>query len=444
MSSGLGRRDLLGWGLAGAGVLGAMSLAGCGSGGSGGGSSGSGGSAALRFMFWGSGDRVERFQGAIDLFHERHPDIRVSPEYADIDAIKTKLSVAMSGGDLPDVFWVHGDLFAPMVAEGKLMELGPLFGDGIDASGFTDSTLAAGGQVDGAQWAISHGLQSVGVFADLTVLEPLGIVPPSYPEAWTWDEYEEISLQVHDALGPDFWGTDEPTYAGAGNYFRAWARQRGEQLWTDDGDIGFTEATFREWAEYWTRMRDAGAAVPVALALEQNPFFEGAPMIRGMAAFHMRNSNQMAELSTLTDHELTLMPSPGNGGEGNRYIGLDPNTMAISADTRNPEAAILFTDFMLNDPERAEIIGTTIGAPPTSAIREHIKPTISEPEAIFLDYIEFEATAELDPVPATPTTGAAFGSGMTRTMEELAYGQLTVDDATARVFGELRDALGAG
>ncbi|MBB5788367.1 ABC transporter substrate-binding protein [Jiangella mangrovi] len=424
----------------GAGLAGSGLLAGCGDDGGSSSSGGGGGPATIRFAFWGSDDRVKRFQEAVDHFHTEHSSIRVEPEFGAIDAIETKTTVAMAGGNLPDVFWIVGPLLPQLGRDGHLVDLSTVIGNGIDGDGFEDSLLLSG-QVDGVQYALPHGLQSIGLFANQRVLDEVGIEARKYPESFSWDEYADVCRQIREAKGDLFYGTDEPTYAGAPHFFRAWARQRGENLYDDGGDLGFTEDTLRSWLEYWQEMRDSGAAVPPQLALEQNPFFEGAPMIRGLSAFHMRNSNQLLELQGLSEDDLTLMPCPGNGGDGASSIGIDPNILGISADSSNVDAAVEFVNFLLNDPKRAEVIGTTIGAPATQAMREHILPTLSEPEAEFIEYIDFEATAPIDPIPPAPDTAGAFQDGVNLAMEELAYGRISIDDAVEQVFGDLRQTL---
>ena len=172
------------------------------------------GSTTLRFMFWGSDDRVQRFQRACALFTERNPDIRVSPEFAAIDSIETKTTVAMSSGNLPDVLWVLGNLFPQMVSEGHLMDLTPYLDapGGISTEGFSDSVLAPGKR-DGRQYAMTHGIQSVGLFAKQNVLDEIGVPLKQYPDAYTWDEFAQYNAQIHAAKGADFYGTDDPNYA---------------------------------------------------------------------------------------------------------------------------------------------------------------------------------------------------------------------------------------
>jgi multiple sugar transport system substrate-binding protein len=438
----LSRRKLLQVGSAlGAAAVAGPLVAGCGGGG-GGGSTGGSGSATLRFMFWGSDDRVRRFQEACAKFTEKNPDIIVKPEFGEIDAIRTKTTVGMAGKNLPDVFWVLGDLLPQLGNDGHLMDLGPHLGatDGIDSEGFTESVLAPG-KVEGTQYAMVHGLQSIGLFANRRVLEEVGIPVKLYPDSYSWEEYAKYCAQIHAAKGPKFYGTDNPNYAGAGNFFRAYARQNGQDLWSSTGDVGFTKDLLTEWLTYWQRLQESQATVPVALALEQDPFFEGAPMIRGLAAYHMRNSNQMLELQGLSKDPLVLMPAPGNGGAGNSSIALDPNMLGIAATTKFPEAAVKFVNYLLTDEDRAKIIGTTIGAPPTEKIREVVAPTVTEPEQQFLTYVGFETDADSKPVPTARPTAGAFQSGMTKAFETLAYDKATIPETVDLIFGDLRNKL---
>ncbi|WP_371403302.1 extracellular solute-binding protein [Kribbella sp. NBC_00662] len=422
----------------GAAALAAPVLAACG------GSTGSGSSksASLRFMFWGSDDRVKRFQKACTAFTDKNPSIKVSPEFGDIDAIETKLTVAMSGNNLPDVFWVTGDLLPQLVAGGHVMDLTPHLGagKGIADAGFTDA-IKAPGQIDGKQYAMTHGLQSIGLFAKKNILDEVGVPVKNYPDSYSWDEYAQISAKIHAAKGAKFFGTDDPNTGGAADWFGAYARQHDQDMWAASGDLGFTKDLMTEWLTYWKNLRDTKASVPAALALEQNPYFEGAPMIRGLAAYHMRNSNQMLELQGLTKDPLVLMPCPGNGGSGNKAIELSPNMLCVAAKTKNPDAALKFADYLLNDVDRAKIVGTTIGSPPTKAVRDAIASSVTDAEKQFLTYIGFEAEAKSLPVRNGLPTSGAFTSDMVKAWQNLGYDKASIPQTVDLIFGDLRTKL---
>ncbi|HET6739647.1 MAG TPA: extracellular solute-binding protein [Kribbella sp.] len=404
--------------------------------------SGSSKSASLRFMFWGSDDRVKRFQKACTTFTEKNSSIKVSPEFGDIDAIETKITVAMSGKNLPDVFWVTSDLLPQLVAGGHVMDLTPHLGagKGIDDAGFTDS-IKAPGVVDGKQYAMTHGLQSIGMFAKKNILDEVGVPVKNYPDSYSWDEFAQLSAKIHAAKGAKFFGTDDPNTGGAADWFGAYARQHDQDMWAANGDLGFTKDLMTEWLTYWKNLRDTQASVPTALALEQNPYFEGAPMIRGLAAYHLRNSNQMLELQGLTKDPLVLMPCPGNGGTGSKAIALSPNMLCVAANSKSPDAALKFADYLLNDVERAKIIGTTIGAPPTQTVRDAITSSVSDAEKQFLTYIGFEAGAKTRPVHNGLPTSGAFSGDMVKAWQNLAYDKASVQQTVDLIFGDLRAKL---
>ncbi|GAB2971149.1 extracellular solute-binding protein [Actinotalea caeni] len=369
---------------------------------------------------------------------EQHDNIQILPEFGEIGALETRMGVAMSAGNLPDVFWVHANLFPQMVAEGHVMDLTDHLGQEIRNEGFTESILADG-NYDGRQFAIPHGLQSPCTFAKVPLLEDLGIPIKTYPESYTWDEYADHARLVHEKLGPNFYGTDEPTSTGYYDPFRAWLRQHGEELYDTSGDVGFTAGTLTAWLEYWDELRASGAAVPPDIHRDDDPFFQGAPMIRNLAAFHLRNSNQIGELQKLSPEELVIMPLPGNGGDGTDNIFMFPNQLAVAASTKYPEEALQFVDFLLNDPERADIIGTTIGSPPTEQMRQAIAPNLDPAERLFLDYIGFEVEAGPRPMPPSPPTAGAFSGEMRDTLDAWAFGRTTVEEAVEHILGPARE-----
>lgn len=398
------------------------------------------GATTVRFAFWGPEARVKIMQEVAAAYTAANPDTSIALEFGTIENHRTKLTVGLASGSLPDVFWLTGEQLPQLLAGGHLADFSQHYGKEIDNSEFEPAVTAIGA-VDGAQYVLTHALQSVGLFANTRVLEEAGVPVKKYPEAYTWEEFAQHALAIHEAKGPNFWGTDDPSYVNSVNHMRAFIRQRGEELWGPDGDVGYTRETLQAWLNYWNDMRASGAALPIALHLERAPAFDGSPMIRGLTGFHNRNSNQLLELQRLSEDKLTLMPVPGNGGEGAVNVGLDPNTICVAAGAPNMEAAMRFANFMMTDPDRAKIMGTTIGAPSIAGLRAAIAPTLTDPEREFLAHIDYEASVESKPVPVTPPNGAAFNTDLAKAIETMAYGMASVEQTLDLVFGDMRDKL---
>jgi multiple sugar transport system substrate-binding protein len=389
----------------------------------------------LRFAWWGADDRHERYLEVIDLYEERNPHVTITPEFGEIGSVTDRIATQVAGGNPPDVFWVGGDDRLTFADRGVLLDLNPYVEDGtIDISGFEEADIEQG-TVNGQLISLVHGFQSAGVFSNLRVLEEVGVSLPTVPDTVTWDEFHEIALAVSDHYGDGFWGADDISFTHQG-HFNIFARQHGEQLWSEDGGLGFSPETLTAWWEMWSDLRESGAVTPADVVLEDDAFFEGAAMIRGLAGIHIRNTNQMLQLQTLSDDPLEVHLAPTIDDPEPGYLTIDPNWVTASGTTEHPDEAAAFIDFLVNDPDRALIVETTIGAPGTATLRDHILDHISEPERRFVAHIDFEAQSERFPaIPGPPGAGDVNGL-LSQTAEEIALGQLDIPTGVERVFEE--------
>ncbi|KOS04205.1 extracellular solute-binding protein, partial [Paenibacillus polymyxa] len=95
-------------------------LAGCS-----GGSSSSDGSKELTFMFRGGTDEQKAYKEVIKKFEEEHPGVKVKMVVTAADQYATKLRAAITGNNLPDIFYfAPGDVKA-YVNSGVLKNLTP-------------------------------------------------------------------------------------------------------------------------------------------------------------------------------------------------------------------------------------------------------------------------------------------------------------------------------
>jgi multiple sugar transport system substrate-binding protein len=412
-------------------------LAACGGGGSG---SGAGANATIRFAFWGSDDRVKRFRQAIALFHQKNPTITVTPEFGAFEAQRTKIKVGMASGAGPDVLWLP-DTIRSYTRDNQLLDITSAMNSQIKSGGY-DNTA---GKVDGKQYAVSYGLTSSCVFAKDSVLQAAGVTLPTYPEGQSWEEFKAACDKIHAAKGANFFGTDDPTYINAHNHLRLFARQRGENQYSaDSADIGFSKETLTAWLQYWKDMRDSGAAEPPKVELAQPATFAGSGIIRNVAGIHLRFSNQYNDLQALTKDPISIHPFPGySGGESGKALAFEDNMLAVAKTSKHPEAAIAFINFMVSDKDRAKIIGTSVGAPPSPEVSTFLRPLVSAPEQKLLDYVSYEVKQDREPVPSEPLGAVQFESDMDKACQELAYGRSSVADTVTQIFGPLRDKLKA-
>ena len=172
----------------------------------------------LTFMFRGGEDEKAAYQEAIDRFSE-DTGVEVEVIVTDADQYATKLQAAISGNNVPDVFYVEQATVQSYVTSGILLDITELVEEsdvdleniweyGVDSYRY-DGELQ--GTPDGALYALP---KDVGPFAmgyNKTMLDEAGIEPPSPDEPLTWDEWLDIMKKVtKDTDGDgtvDQWGT---------------------------------------------------------------------------------------------------------------------------------------------------------------------------------------------------------------------------------------------
>lgn len=234
------------------GVLAAGALAACGPNASGGGEEDEG--SALRFSWWGNPERAATTQAVIDLFVEQHPELEISAEPGDISGYFDKLATSVAAGDEPDVMTMGGAYPAEYAARDVLLDLGTVE-DVLDLSAM-DEVARSNGQVDGTQVAVTTGINAPGMIVNRAVLEAAGVAMPD-PETWTWEDFAAAAAAVTE-------NTPAGTY-GSGSVFThdsvdLWARQHGQILYTEDGEIGVDAATVQSFFEFSKALIDSGAS----------------------------------------------------------------------------------------------------------------------------------------------------------------------------------------
>jgi multiple sugar transport system substrate-binding protein len=162
-------------------------------------------------------------------------------------------------------------------------------------------------------------------------------------------------------------------------------------------------------------------------------------VVTGKAAASFMWSNQLTEMQKATKNELAMVAYPGSvTGQWARAS----TYWAASRSTDNPEAVADFINFLVNDPEAAEILGVDRGLPSNldargaleqSATDEAIKKTIA---------FESRVSPKFSEPPAPPPQGH---SGLRNKLRDIAesvtYGRATPEAAATQFFAEAEAAL---
>ncbi|HLS93629.1 MAG TPA: extracellular solute-binding protein [Microbacterium sp.] len=401
-----------------------VTLAGCASGG-GGGDYEPGDEVELTFTWWGNDDRAQRYQDLIDAFNEEHPEITVNGSFSDFPSYWEKRQTEAAGGGLPDIMQFDYSYLRQYAGNGLLADLGE-YGDYVTTDAI-DQGLLDTGALDGTQYTLPVGYSTWAVFLNDDLLAEHGIEP--YEGGTTYEDYSAWMAEATEASGGEVYGGTD--YTQRIQNFEMVLRAEGGNLFTEDGELGFTKEQLAEFWERGSADRD-GVVVPQQALEEINPVSGfGGNLTVSEASW----SNFIASYLGDSGAESISIVAPPTGEEGSqdlyRQAGLQ---MAVSSSSDHPEAAAIFLDYVVNSPEAGEIFGTSMGFPASETRLEGA--TLEGPDQQVADFLE-AVEPRIGDAPPAPVEG--YGSIEQEFWDlgkELGLGTTSVDDAVDQFFRE--------
>jgi multiple sugar transport system substrate-binding protein len=386
---------------------------------------------SLDFAFWGNDDRAGRYDQLIEKFNEEYPNITINTTFTDFPSYWEKRQTEAASGSLPDVFQFSDSYLRQYGETGNVLDLETVK-DQIDFSTFEDSLLGTG-RLDGTQYSLPTGYSLWANFVNDDLLAQAGIEAPEGGQ--TFEEFNDWMASVTEATGgAPFGGTD---YTQRIQLFELQLRAAGKNLYTEDGELGFTE---KELTDFW----ESGADLRDGITIPQQRLEEVSP-ISGFGS--TRTASEMSWSNFLGGYladsgasSISIVAPPTDDPDAKDLYRQGGLQIAISANTEHPEAAAVFLDYIVNSPEAGEIFGTTLGFPASSSKLDGEKLEGADKQVA--DYIESVSDRIGD---APPPAVVGYGSLEQKFWDlgkELGLGTKTVDDAVTEFFNEAQVILG--
>ncbi len=398
----------------------------------------------LRIAWWGSQDRHDRTIAAIELFEELHPEIDIVYEFSGWDDHWTKMATQAAGGNLPDIMQQDYARIEEWNDRGLLLPLDEYIEDGtLDFSNVSDGELD-GGRIDGNLYAVNLGTNSQNIIIDADAFAEAGMELPQ--QDWTWAEFEQIVMDLHDKLG--IWGMgprleDEQIWG---------AVYLGNGMWryNEDGTaLGYDEADDQLYADFlqmYLRLQEAGA-IPsreVDIAQYTSTGVESDPIVTGEAAMNYVWSNQIVAIQSAAGEDRNFVPYElprPEGGQSANYV--KPSQFwSITTQSEHPREAAMFIDFFTNNAEANKILLAERGVPISSEVREALKPLLGKAQLAMFDYLDYVVTDSSPIPPADPVGHADIRNNVfyPQVIDPVAFGELTPEEGV-KVLREEANAI---
>lgn len=395
------------------------------------------GNVTLRFAWWGNASRAEATQKVIAAFEAANPTIKVKGEPGDFSGYFDKLATSVAARDAPDVFTLGGAYPAEYANRGALLDLAKVKGT-LELSGMDKSALA-NGQVKGTQYGISTGANALAMVVNPAVFKASGVPRPD-ASSWTWDDFRDAAARI-TANSPT--GTFGSASVLTHDSLDAFARQRGESLYTQDGRLGLTQATVADYFGFSLALTTSKASPsPSELVEQANISVEQSLMGTGKAAMMLTWSNSLRALGGAAGTDLELLPLPGESPTPGIWLQ-SSQYFSISAQSKKTEAAAKLVSFLVNDTAAAKIMLTDRGVPSNAAIRAVIAPELSKQGQSEVAYLDKVSGTKFAPTFIGPTGSTAVSEITARINTNVMFAKTSPADAAKQWMDESAAAISA-
>ena len=356
----------------------------------------------LTMSWWGGESRHNAYQEALKAFSAEHSNITVNPTFAAWSGWEDTMSTKFAGGVAEDVCQINWNWLYNYSANGQtFIDLNSVT-DYLDLSQWDDAKLAAC-NVANAQQCVPVAMTGRIFFWNMTTFNKAGIT--EVPK--TLDDLMNAGKAFQEKLGDDYY----PLHLGA--YDRMilmvfYLESKYGKDWADPttSTLNYTADEIAEGIDFIKSLVDGHVIMPL-------PTYYGA---NGDGATHQSNewiTGKIAGIfewdSAATKYQDALDEEnkPGftvgeeikfgdyNGGFSKVSMGL-----AITKTCEHPAEAAKLINFLLNEKEGAEIMGSECGLPASKAGLEaaqaagKIKELVAEANGKVMAFVGFQ----LDPL----------------------------------------------
>lgn len=211
-------------------------------------------------------------------------------------------------------------------------------------------------------------------------------------------------------------------------------------MFTENG-LGIDKQDLTDWFTFWDQMRKDGLTPPPAIQSEQGDKTQEQSMLaRGKVAMITKSSNQLKIYQGSAKDELGIVSYPMDPN-GQKKIPLIVASLGISAKTKHPKEAAKLINFVVNDPDAANIFKGEHGPQASKKMQEVIKPLLGKPEEKEYAFVN-EMMPTTKPYPTMPGGSTSVQKLLLSNNEAIAFGKKTIPQAVDEFFAQANQVLG--
>lgn len=388
----------------------------------------------LSVFYWGSEARAKLTEEALNAYKAKHSNVSFKVTWQANQGYADKLATLAAGGDVPDLFALDDNMIADFSTRNVTADLTELKDSGkIDVSKFPKS-LVDYGTVDGKFVGVAAGENTMGLVYNKTLVTGSGLAEPQ--TGWSWDQFIDWAAQVTAKTKVP--GTQDPS----ADYkaFWVWLRQQGKQLYNGK-ELGFNADDLAKWFTLWKGARDKKATPTPDIIHEGNiTDISKQLVVTGKAATSWVWANQMPELKKNTKDELGVVAYPGDPSAQWARAAM---YWSVARSSTKKDTAADVINYLVNDEEAVNILGTDRGLPSNMDLRTKFAETVTDPAMKLSIQVENDLGAKFGEAPQVPPNGhSTFRSELVKAAESVQFGKATPEKAAADLIALVEPKLG--
>lgn len=154
----------------------------------------------LTVTIWDEGQRPGLQQIVDDWSAES--GVKATIQVIDWNNYWTLLEAGATGGELPDVFWMHSNVAQMYMENDMLLDLTDKIAasDKIDMGNYYEGIVKLY-QSNGKQYAVPKDIDTIALWYNKTIFDEMGVAYPD--DTWTWDDFAEAAKKL---TNDEHWG----------------------------------------------------------------------------------------------------------------------------------------------------------------------------------------------------------------------------------------------
>ena len=242
-----------------------------------------------------------------------------------------------------------------------------------------------------------------------------------------WKQFAEL-MKDYSAETEGRFGTAYS--ADADLPFEGWLRQHGEQLWSEDGKIGYSQDGL-----------EAGATPEIGQQDGVSASWEDAG---DLCLTWFGNSNHIVDDATFFpdfDFALEHLPVAAEAEDGHQFLYFP--RMAIYKDTSDEKASLAgeVLSFCTANVETQKLTGLTMGAPVNPRVTEEYREFATEDETSMLDIVTADRERDRRPRYEAPPGSNTWRQIMVRVLEEITLGSTSISKGAASMIEQVTTGI---